>query len=131
MGPDLPGEQLARDLMLALEGTGYSSLEVVNEEPFWVIRIPADPKPIDVDVGLFLPAEIREKAIWWVSVPSRLGGFARLLGKPEDPQIIELLEALHTVLQTHPNIVDVRWFKKLPAEPYRSSKFANHPIANT
>jgi hypothetical protein len=124
----LPGEQLARDLYSALEQIGYSSLELVNEAPFWVIRVATDSKPIDVLVSLFLPADDRTEAVWSVTIPRRTGFIGRLFGKPEEPEIISLLDAFHNILQKHANIDDPRWFKELPAEPYRSSKCASHPL---
>ena len=128
-GPELPGRQLAEDIAASLRELGRSPLGVFNEEPFWAIRFASGSRTLDVLVGLYLPDEERDKAIWWVSVPSSLGFFDRLFRKAEGPSTILLLEAINAALQSDDRIRDVRWFKELPAEPYESSKYSNLPTA--
>jgi hypothetical protein len=130
VGSWLPGRQLAEYLAGRLQATDLGSVEVVDEEPFWVVRVPGESGPIDVLVYIYLPSEDPEDAVWSVCVPCQLGFFDRLLGRQERPQIVALLEAIHRALQTEGGIRDVRWFKELPANPYRTSKFGNVPVTS-
>ena len=124
----LPGKEIAEELSAALVKLGLTPIGVFDEEPFWTVRMPHSSGTIDVLVYVYSPDSERMKAVWCVSVKSKMGFLGRLRKKQEDPATIALLNALHEALQSLPHVQDIRWFNELPSDPYTSSNWAMRPM---
>ncbi len=128
LGESLPGRELAHDLGRALEEIGQAVREVSLDEPFWVIRVPTEPREIGILVYLYVPAEEGTEPVWAVSVPSTIGWLGRLLGKTEADSIVALLRDLDTVLRRDDRLRDIRWFRELPIDPYEAGDYSGSPV---
>lgn len=125
----LPGRQLAEDLASGLRDLGHEVSGVTNDEPFWAVNIKLPKQSISLLVYLYYPNPDPGQAIWSVSIPFKLGLFSKLAGKQPDAAVVAVAQAVDMALQKCGKVYDIRWFKELPAEPFKASQYSAQPIA--
>ncbi len=120
----VPGRELA-DLVarwlrqggLVVEGPEYA-------EPFFILRHGGGREQIEVLCSIYDP----QAGVWVVEATGRRGLLSRLLGRGQPPALSGVLAALHEGLGREPRVREMRWFARLPADPFGPVAFGSGPF---
>ena len=88
---DIPGRPLAEEIATELRKQGYPHVDVVNSAPLWEVKVS---KHLTIIAFVFQPARKPGDALWMTCVASTRGLWARLIGQPEDPDVLKLAKAM-------------------------------------
>lgn len=124
-GDRVPGRELGELITAGLRQRGFAAEDVSYEEPFFTTRCQSGNYRYEVQSFIYVPGET--DAVWAVDCPPTLGAWARFSGKSEDAELSAVLIAIHETLKNDARVIDMRWFKELPAEPFSVLQYGRSP----
>jgi hypothetical protein len=124
-GDRVPGRELAELITEGLRQRGFDAEDVSYEEPFFTTRCQSGDYRYEVLSYIYVPAGA--DAVWAVDCAPTLGTWAKLTGKSEEAEHGAVLIAIHDTLKKDARVIDMRWFKDLPGEPFSVQKYGRSP----
>ena len=122
----VPGRDLADVVANCLRQCGLATVGPEYEEPFFAVRCGSGREQIEVLCYIHEP----KRGVWVVEAGWRQGLLDRLRGRGKPQDLDALLGSLHEGLMREPRVREMRWFTKLPADPFGEVSFGLGPFSD-
>ncbi len=121
---NLPGREIAEDLVRALRDKGFRAEDPKEFDPFYDVTCKSGEIEYHLMVGLYYS----DQGAWVVHCPRKYGFLKRIFGATEENEIGRLLDAIHGFLRENNAVSELRWFReKIPSDPFKTKTFAVGP----
>jgi len=122
----VPGRDLANVVASCLRQGGLAIVGPECEEPFFAVRCGSGREQVKVLCYIYKP----KAGVWVVEAGWRQRVLDRLRGRGKPQGLNAVLASLHEGLMREPRVREMRWFAKLPADPFGEVEFRLGPFSN-
>jgi hypothetical protein len=122
----VPGRDLANVVANCLRRGGLAIVGPEYEEPFFAVRCGSGREQIEVLCYIYEP----KAGVWVVEAGWREGFLDRLRGRGKPQGLNTVLTSLHEGLLGEPRVREMRWFGRLPADPFGEVEFGLGPFSD-
>jgi hypothetical protein len=122
----VPGRALANVVANCLRQGGLAVAGPEYEEPFFAVRCGSGREQIEVLCYIYEP----KAGVWVVEAGWRQGFLDRLRGRGKPQCLNTVLASLHEGLMGEPRVREIRWFAKLPVDPFGEVDFRLGPFSD-
>ena len=103
---EIDGRDLAEFIAEQLRQKNHVVRSVENDEIWFTVNVTSG----SIEYPLMVCRSIENDDYWEISCPRTLGFFARLLGKSENTELQNLIDALDGILQGEKTVTDIKWY---------------------